>query len=109
MGIKHEGDSMPKTCLPQVYLQPAVERRILNRLKRIEGQVRGVQRLIAQHHSCDDILIQVGALRQALGGVAVELLEGHMDTCVAESVERGQGATALSSLKTALAHVLRQV
>lgn len=99
---------MPEMCLPQVYLKPAVERRILNRLKRIEGQVRGVQRLITQHHSCDDILIQVGALKQALNGVAVELLEGHMDTCVAESVRKGQGPKALASLKGALAHVLRQ-
>jgi DNA-binding FrmR family transcriptional regulator len=99
---------MPEICLPQVYLKPTVERRIVNRLKRIEGQVRGVQRLVTQHHSCDDILIQVGALRQALGGVAVELLEGHMDTCVAESVEKGEGRKALSSLKTAIAHVLRQ-
>ena len=99
---------MPQTCLPQVYLAPHVERRILNRLKRIEGQVRGVQRLIGEHHSCDDILIQIGALRQAVTGVAVELLEGHMSTCVAESVARGQGTKALTSLKTAMAHVLRK-
>ncbi len=99
---------MADICLTNVYLKPAVERRIQNRLKRIEGQVRGVQRLIAEHHSCDDILIQIGALKQAINGVAVELLEGHMDTCVAESVEQGHGVKALASLKGALAHVLRQ-
>ncbi|MGH7614395.1 MAG: metal-sensitive transcriptional regulator [Gemmatimonadales bacterium] len=99
---------MPQICLPKVYLNPSVERRIQNRLKRIEGQIRGVQRLIAEHQSCDDILIQIGAVKQAINGVAVELLEGHMDTCVAESVEKGQGAKALASLKGALAHVLRQ-
>ena len=99
---------MPSVCLPEVYLKPTVERRILNRLKRIEGQIRGVQRLISTHHSCDDILIQVGAVKQAINSVAVELLEGHMDTCVAESVEKGQGVKALASLKGALAHVLRQ-
>ena len=94
-------------CLPGVYLKPAVERRILNRLKRIEGQVRGVQRLVSAHHSCDDILIQVGAIKQAIGSVMVELLEGHMETCVAASVEKGQGKAALASLKGALAHALR--
>ncbi len=99
---------MPEICLPHVYLKPHVENRILNRLKRIEGQVRGVQRLVAEHQSCDDVLIQIGALKQALNGVAVELLEGHMDTCVAESVEKGEGTKALASLKGALAHVLRQ-
>ncbi len=99
---------MPEICLPNVYLKPSVERRIQNRLKRIEGQIRGIQRLITEHHSCDEILIQVGAVKQAINGVAVELLEGHMDTCVAESVAKGQGTKALGSLKGALAHVLRQ-
>ncbi len=66
---------MPEICLPNVYLKPHVERRIQNRLKRIEGQMRGIQRLIAEHQSCDDILIQVGAVKQAINGVAVELLE----------------------------------
>lgn len=98
---------MPAAVITHIYLAPQVERRIVNRLKRIEGQVRGVQRLIGEHQSCDDILIQLGALRQALTGVAVELLEGHMNTCVAESVAKGQGAKALASLKSSLAHVLR--
>ena len=99
---------MPEICLPKVYLEPAVERRLLNRLKRIEGQVRGIQRLVATHEPCDDILIQIGAVKQAINGVAVELLEGHMDTCVAESLKQDQEAQALASLKGALAHVLRQ-
>jgi len=101
-------ESMADICLPSVYLKPAVERRIQNRLRRIEGQIRGIQRLIAEHHSCDDILIQIGAVKQAINGVAVELLQGHMDTCVAERVAKGQGAKALASLNGALAHVLRQ-
>lgn len=54
-----------------MYLKPTVECRIQNRLKRIEGQVRGVQRLTAEHHSCDDIVIQIGALKQAINSVAL--------------------------------------
>lgn len=98
---------MPTTCTPTVYLKPEVERRIRNRLKRLEGQVRGVQRLLAAHHSCDDLLIQLGAIKQALNAVTVQLLEGHMETCVARSVEKGEGARALASLKGALAHAMR--
>lgn len=98
---------MPEICAQQVYLKPNVERRILNRLKRLEGQVRGVQRLLAEHHSCDDLLVQMGAVRQAANGVMVEILEGHMQTCVAESIEKGQGAKALASLRGALASTLR--
>lgn len=98
---------MSQVCTPVVYLPPHVERRIHNRLKRLEGQVRGVQRLLAQHQSCDDLLIQLGAIKQALNGVMVELLDGHMETCVAESVEKGQGMEALASLRGALSHALR--
>lgn len=98
---------MPEVCTTPVYLKPEVERRIQNRLKRLEGQVRGVQRLLAQHQSCDDLLIQLGAVKQAVSGVMVELLEGHMATCVAESVQKGQGMKALASLKGALASALR--
>lgn len=98
---------MSTTWAPTVYLRPEVERRIQNRLKRLEGQVRGVQRLLAAHQSCDDLLVQLGAIKQAMNGVMVELLEGHMETCVAESVEKGEGVKALTSLKGALAHALR--
>lgn len=98
---------MTRVCAPEVYLRPEVERRIHNRLKRLEGQMRGVQRLLAAHHSCDDLLIQLGAIKQAVNSVTVELLEGHIETCVATSVESGQGAKALASLKGALSSALR--
>jgi DNA-binding FrmR family transcriptional regulator len=105
--LNEPGGTVPQVCAPQVYLKPEVERRIRNRLKRLEGQVRGVERLLAAHHSCDDLLVQLGAIKQAVTGVIVELLEGHMQTCVAESVERGQGMKALASLRGALASALR--
>jgi len=98
---------MAQVCTPQIYLRPEVERRLRNRLKRLEGQVRGVQRLLAEHHSCDDLLVQMGAIRQAINGVMIELLDGHMETCVAESIEKGQGAKALARLRGALAAALR--
>jgi DNA-binding FrmR family transcriptional regulator len=98
---------MANVCSPEVYLRPQVERRLRNRLKRLEGQLRGVQRLLAEHHSCDDLLVQMGAIRQAINGVMVELLEGHMETCVSQSIEKGQGTKALASLRGALAAALR--
>lgn len=101
---------MPKVAkrpVSDVYLQPEVEHRITNRLKRIEGQIRGIQRLLREHHGCDDILIQLGAVKQALNSVTAQLLEGHMETCVAQSVEEGTGTQALTRLKSALGHALR--
>ncbi len=99
---------MGDVCVEKVQFDPGVERRILNRLRRIEGQVRGVQRLVAEHAPCDDVLIQIAAMRQAMGAVAVELLEGHLDVCVAEQVEKGDGAKILASVKGVLSQVLRQ-
>lgn len=93
--------------LGSVYLRPEVERRLRNRLKRIEGQIRGIQRLLAEHHSCDDMLVQLGAVKQALNSVTVELLDGHMETCVREGVSEGQGARVLAQLKSALVYALR--
>lgn len=98
---------MVEVCAPQVYLRPEVERRIQNRLKRIEGQIRGIQRLLGEHHSCDDILMQLGAVKQALNSASVQLLEGHIETCVADDVAAGRGGKALARLKGALAHALR--
>lgn len=54
-----------------------------------------------------DILVQVAALKQAVNGVAAELLQAHMETCVMASVERGEGREALDSLKVALGRVLK--
>ena len=98
---------MSDVCAASVYLKPEVERRIHNRLKRLEGQIRGIQRLLADHHSCDDLLVQLGAVKQALNSVTVELLEGHIETCVAEDVAAGKGAKALARLKGALTHALK--
>ncbi|MGH8934723.1 MAG: metal-sensitive transcriptional regulator [Acidimicrobiia bacterium] len=93
----------------RLYLDAETERLVLNRLSRLEGQVRGIKRMLHEHQGCDDILVQVAALKQAVTGVAVELLQAHMETCVLDRVESGEGKEALESLKGALSKVLRHV
>lgn len=90
-----------------VYLSEEAEKRIRNRLRRLNGQASGIERMLAEHQSCDDILVQVAALKQAVNGVAADLLEVHMETCVMACVERGEGKEALESLKGALSRVLK--
>jgi DNA-binding FrmR family transcriptional regulator len=63
----------------------AVERR----LKRIAGQVAGIQRMVAEDRYCIEILVQLAAVRSALSKTAQVILSGHIDTCVAESFEQG--------------------
>jgi DNA-binding FrmR family transcriptional regulator len=64
----------------------------LRRLRRIEGQVRGLQRMIDEDKYCIDILTQVAAATKALQAVALGLLEEHLSHCVAQAVTEGGGA-----------------
>lgn len=59
------------------------KRQLLNRLRRLEGQVRGVQRMVEEDAWCPDILNQIAAVRSALDKVALGLAEGHVGHCMA--------------------------
>jgi len=62
---------------------------LMNRLKRIEGQVRGVEGMLENNAYCTDILIQVSAISSALNSFNKELLSNHMKTCVADNIRNG--------------------
>ncbi len=63
---------------------------LMNRLKRIEGQVRGVENMLENDAYCTDILIQVSAINSALNSFNKELLGNHIKTCVAEKIRNGE-------------------
>ncbi len=62
---------------------------LTNRLKRIEGQVRGVQRLVNEEAYCTDIITQVSAIKSALNAFNQELLSNHINTCVVNKIKNG--------------------
>ena len=66
---------------------------ILNRLSRIEGQVRGIKRMVEEDTYCTDILIQVSAVNAALNSFNKVLLANHIRTCVAEDIRAGKEET----------------
>jgi DNA-binding FrmR family transcriptional regulator len=66
-------------------------RELLNRLRRIEGQARGLQRLVEEEAYCLDLLQQVEALTAAADQVGLLLLEDHISGCLAHAIETGQG------------------
>src|SRR5262249_8522912 len=70
----------------------ATKDQLQSRLRRIEGQVRGIQRMVAEDRYCIDVLTQVAAIQAALDKVALGLLDGHAHTCVvgAEADERDE-------------------
>ena len=66
-----------------------VQEKVLGRVKRIAGQIGGVQRMIEQDRYCVDVLHQISAIRSALDALGVELLTNHLETCVLGSNEGG--------------------
>lgn len=80
----------------------------LNRLRRIEGQVRGLQRMIERDEYCIDVLTQVSAATKALQSVALGLLDEHLSHCVADAVANG-GAEADEKVREASAAIARLV
>jgi DNA-binding FrmR family transcriptional regulator len=81
----------------------------LRRLRRIEGQVRGLQQMIEDDRYCIDVLTQISSVNAALQGVSVGLLDEHLRHCVVEAAQQG-GADAdekLSEASEAVARLLR--
>ena len=68
---------------------PKEERDLINRLNRIEGQVRGIKQMVQDERYCTDILIQVSAINSALNSFNKELLANHIRTCVVQDVQSG--------------------
>ncbi len=65
-----------------------------NRLRRIEGQVRGLQELVEKETYCIDVITQTSAIKSALSGVEDLLLENHLDTCASKQIKAGNIAKA---------------
>jgi DNA-binding FrmR family transcriptional regulator len=83
----------------------ADSRALHNRLRRIEGQVRGLQRMVDEDAYCVDILTQVAAVQTALEQVAVNVLDGHVRHCVASAVagtDEGEADAKLDELMAAV-------
>ena len=82
--------------------------RYQRRLRRIEGQVRGLQRMIEEDKYCIDVLTQVSAVTSALESVALALLEDHLGHCVAQAIAEG-GEGSADKVREASAAIARLV
>ncbi|MCL5046727.1 MAG: metal-sensitive transcriptional regulator [Actinobacteria bacterium] len=89
------------------YLNEDIQKNVISRLNRIEGQVRGVKKMIEEQADCESILMQVASLRAALGQVGRIVLDDHMRTCVTDCVNKGEGEKALAKLARALDRLLK--
>ena len=78
------------------------KRRLVNRLSRIEGHIRGIKTMIQEDEACPDVLIQVSAVRGAIDRVARLILDEHLTECIARAAKEGNIETEIEELKAAL-------
>lgn len=95
--------TVPATCgcgtrpgdgVHAVVVDPELKRAVLTRLRRIEGQVRGLQRMVEEERYCADVLTQVASVQEALRGVSRELLGNHLRHCTTSAIRSGDPAQA---------------
>ena len=77
-----------------VGVDPGVKERNLKRLRRIEGQVRGLQRMVEEDRYCADILTQISSVHEALRSVGRELMRNHLKYCATEAIRNGDESAA---------------
>ena len=71
---------------------------LLPRLRRIEGQVRGITRMVEELRYCIDVIQQLTAARKALDQVSLKIMNGHINTCVSEAIRKREGAEKVNEL-----------
>jgi CsoR family transcriptional regulator, copper-sensing transcriptional repressor len=86
---------------PHVHSEESL-RRIVNRLSRIEGHVRGIKTMVQQNTDCSDVLLQIAAVRGALDRVARIVLDEHLSECIVRASKQGNIEAELQHLKAAL-------
>lgn len=98
---------MTENCCHKTKERSEAEyKKLINRLNRIEGQVRGIKGMVEKDAYCPDILIQVAAVNAALNAFNKELLANHIRTCVAEDIREGKDAT-IDELVTTLQKLMK--
>jgi CsoR family transcriptional regulator, copper-sensing transcriptional repressor len=108
--MQHESGNIPEAIAGAAhgYIKAKDKEKIQNRLRRIEGQVRGVQRLVDEEAYCVDILTQISSIVSAAEKVGLLLLKDHVEHCVRESIEKGEGANEkIDELTSAVERFLR--
>ena len=75
-------------------VEPGIKDRNLKRLRRIEGQVRGLQKMVEEDRYCPDILTQISSVQEALRSVGRELMRNHLKHCATQAIRSGDGEAA---------------
>jgi DNA-binding FrmR family transcriptional regulator len=72
-----------------ISVDPEIKQSNLTRLRRIEGQIRGLQKMVEEERYCADIVVQIASVQEALRGVARALLKNHLRHCATDAIQSG--------------------
>ena len=102
-------ESVTPSCCRHKDRTPEEHKALLNRLSRIEGQVRGISRMVEEDVYCIDVLTQISAATKALQAVSLGLLEDHMSHCVLHAAQAGdeEGTAKIREASDAIARLVR--
>lgn len=95
----HEADH--EAVHPHVHSEESL-RKIVNRLSRIEGHIRGIKMMVQESRACPDVLIQLAAVRGALDRVSRMILDEHLTECIGRAAKEGNIEAEIDELKAAL-------
>ena len=92
-----------------VAVDPEIKRSVLTRLRRIEGQVRGLQKMVEEERYCADVLTQVTSVQEALRGVGRAMLHNHLRHCATQAIRSGDETQAEAMYDEIMELVYRSV
>jgi DNA-binding FrmR family transcriptional regulator len=99
---------MPATTSDTTRGYSATKEQLINRLRRIEGQVRGIERMVDEDRYCIDVLTQISAVQAALDKVALGLLDDHARHCIVGGHAAGDPADQTQELMAAVGRLMRR-
>ncbi len=92
-----------------VAVDPGIKDSNVKRLRRIEGQIRGLQKMVEEERYCSDIVVQIASVQEALRGVSRALMQNHLRHCVTESIRSGDETRAAAQYEELLELIYRHL
>ncbi len=89
------------------HLDPQLVQELNNRLLSLEGHIRGIQRMLEDQATCEELLTQTSAARAALGQINIKIVEGHFSACMLELAKGGEIRPTMDRVRGALAQVMK--
>ena len=83
--------------------------KLCRRIKKVEGQLGGIRKMLENDKPCEEIIIQLNSAKSALQKISQIVLEDHLDHCVLNALQKGEGETQIDSIKRALGQFTKMV